>query len=127
MPKEEKWESGQNGQRGLPRRSKGCLAKVRPKGQKGPPQLRCSVAVLRRSVAVLRRSEALCRNIAMLRRGVDTVHTRKFSDFCFRTPRIRTRFFRNPNKLLMGVQIRIKLNEKRTVPHRRGEAEFVFE
>ena len=23
-----------------------------------------------------------------------------------------------------GVQIRIKLNEKRTVPHRRGEAKF---
>ena len=33
--------------------------------------------------------------------------------------------FRDPNKLLMGVQIRMRLSEKRTVPRRLGEAIFV--
>ena len=35
------------------------------------------------------------------------------------------RLFRDPNKLLMGVQIRLKLSEKRIVPRRLGEAIFV--
>ena len=32
------------------------------------------------------------------------------------------RLFRDPNKGLMGVQIRIKLSEKHTIPRRLGEA-----
>ena len=32
------------------------------------------------------------------------------------------RLFKDPNKGLMGVQIRMKLSEKRTVPPRLGEA-----
>ena len=32
------------------------------------------------------------------------------------------RLFRDPTKGLMGVQIRMKLSEKRTVPHPLGEA-----
>ena len=32
------------------------------------------------------------------------------------------RLFRDPNKGLMGVQIRMKLSEKHTIPHRLGEA-----
>ena len=35
------------------------------------------------------------------------------------------RLFRDPNKRLMGVQIRMKVSEKRTVPYRLGEAIFV--
>ena len=33
--------------------------------------------------------------------------------------------FRNPKKQLMGVQIRMRISEKRTVPHRLGEANLV--
>ena len=32
------------------------------------------------------------------------------------------RLFRDPKKRLIGVQIRMRLSEKRTVPHRLGEA-----
>ena len=62
------------------RRNEGCLATTRLKGKKAPPPPRVHYGV------------------ALLRRDVDTVHTRKFSDFCFRTPLIHTRLFRNPNK-----------------------------
>ena len=34
------------------------------------------------------------------------------------------RLFRDPKKRLMGVQIRMRLSEKRTVPRRRGEADI---
>ena len=44
--------------------------------------------------------------------------------FCTVKSRIHTRLFRDPKKLLMGVQIKIELSEKRTVPRRLGE--FVF-
>ena len=44
--------------------------------------------------------------------------------FCTVKSRIRTQLFRDPKKLLMGVQIKIELSEKRTVPRRLGE--FVF-
>ena len=38
--------------------------------------------------------------------------------FCTVKSRIRTRLFRDPKKRLMGVQIKIELSEKRTVPRR---------
>ena len=44
--------------------------------------------------------------------------------FCTVKSRIRIPMFRDPKKLIMGVQIRIELSEKRTVPRRLGE--FVF-
>ena len=45
---------------------------------------------------------------------------------CFRAvkSRICIPMYRDPKKLIMGVQIRIELSEKRTVPRRLGE--FVF-
>ena len=43
--------------------SEGCLSMTRPKGKKGPPRLRYDVA--------------------LLRRGVGTVHREKFFGFCF--------------------------------------------
>ena len=46
----------------------------------------------------------------------------KLAYFCTVKSRIRTRLFRNPKKQLMGVQIGIKLSEKRTVPRRLVEA-----
>ena len=42
-------------------------------------------------------------------------------------PKFVLRQYRNPNKLLMWVQIRIKLSEKRTVPRRLGEASSIME
>ena len=34
------------------------------------------------------------------------------------------RLFRDPKKRLIGVQIRMRLSEKRTIPRRRGEAKL---
>ena len=58
------------------RRNVGCLAAARPRGQNGTPRVR-------HNIAKLRHSEGLRRNVA-------TVHSEQISDFCFRTPRIRT-------------------------------------
>ena len=84
--------------------AKGCLAAARPRAKKATPRVRCSIAVLRRDE--------------------DTVHRGKISDFDSKSLVFVHRLFRNHNKLSMGVQIRMKLSEKRTVPHRRGEANF---
>ena len=51
--------------------------------------------------------------------------------FCTVKSCIPTRLFRDPKKLLLGVQIKIELSEKRTVPRHLGEAslrlgKFVF-
>ena len=78
-----------------------CFTAERPKAKLGPPQLRCSVAVLRR--------------IEALRHDEVTVHRGKNFWILFRKPHIRTPIVKDPNKLLMGVQIRIKLNKKHTV------------
>ena len=76
--KEKNWEK--NGplrrNKGHPRRgvalrcSEGCLAAASPKGQKGSFRLHCSVAML-------------CHSVAVLRRGVDTVHRGKILGFLF--------------------------------------------
>ena len=57
------------------RHSKGSLTAARLEGKKG------------------HHSGSLQHSLATPWRN--TVHMRKFSDFCFRTPRIRTRLFRN--------------------------------
>ena len=48
---------------------------------------------VRRGVAKLHRGEGLRRSVVVLCCGVDIVHNEQFSDFCFRTPRIRTPIF----------------------------------
>ena len=56
--------------------------------------------------------------------GTTASYNLKLAYFCTVKSCIHTRLFRNPKKQLMGVQIEIKLSEKRIVPHRLGE--FVF-
>ena len=68
---------------GCPRRGE---AKV-PK--RAPLRVRYSLAWLRHGEG-LHHGGGLRRNVAVLRRGVDTVHSKKFLYFCFRTPRIST-------------------------------------
>ena len=58
----------------------------------------------------------------LLRRSIDTVHSKRIFGFCYESLIFVHRLFRNPNKLLMGVQIKMKLSEKCTVPCRLGEA-----
>ena len=59
---------------------------------------------------------------ALLRRGVATVHNEKFFwIFVFEHLLFVHRLFRDPNKGLMGVQIRMKLSENRIVPHHLNE------
>ena len=56
--------------------------------------------------------------------GTTTSSSLVLTYFCTVKSRIRVPTFRDPKKLIMGVQIRIELSEKRTVPRRL--AEFVF-
>ena len=60
------------------------------------------------------------------RSGTGTTTSNSFflTYFCTVKSRIRIPMFRDPKKRIMGVQIRIELSEKRTVPRRLGE--FVF-
>ena len=51
----------------------GCLAAARPRGQNSTPRVRHG----------LRRGEGLCRSVAVLRRGVATIHNEKILDCCF--------------------------------------------
>ena len=44
-----------------------------------------------------------------------------FACYAILSPVFVHRLFKDPNKGLMGVQIEIKLSEKRTVPRRRGD------
>ena len=58
--------------------------------------------------------------------GTGTITSRSpvFAYFAPLSPVFIHRLFRNPKKRLMGVQIRMRLSEKRTVPRRQGEAKF---
>ena len=56
--------------------------------------------------------------------GTTTSSNPFFAYFAPLSPVFIPRMFRDPKKLLMGVQIRIELSEKRTVPRLLGE--FVF-
>ena len=57
--------------------------------------------------------------------GTDASNSLDFCTLALLSSIFVHRLFRDPNKLLMGVQIRLKLSEKRTVPRRLGEAIFV--
>ena len=48
-----------------------------------------------------------------------------FACFAPLSPVFVYQLFRDPKKRLMGVQIRMRLSEKRIVPRRRGEAIFI--
>ena len=57
--------------------------------------------------------------------GTDASSSPDFCTLALLSPIFVHQLFRDPNKLLKGVQIRMKLSEKRTVPHRLGEANLV--
>ena len=54
--------------------------------------------------------------------GTTTSSSPVFAYFAPLSPVFVYQLFRDPKKRLMGVQIRMRLSEKRTVPHRLGEA-----
>ena len=60
--------------------------------------------------------------------GTDTTTSSSpvFAYFALLSPVFVYQLFRDPKKLLMGVQIRMRLSEKRTVPRRRGEASMII-
>ena len=78
MAKKQSWKSTHIR---LLRRNVGCLAATRPRGQNGTPQVL-------HGVAKLCRGKGLRHNVAVLHRGVATIHSKQISDFWFLTPRI---------------------------------------
>ena len=57
--------------------------------------------------------------------GTTTSSNPIFAYFAPLSPIFVYQLFRDPKKRLMGVQIRMRLSEKRTVPHRLGDIRLV--
>ena len=72
---------------------------ARPRCQNGTPRVHHGVALLRRNVAAVHREQFF---FFFVSEHLVFIH----------------RLFRDPNKGLMGVQIRMKVSKKRTVPRR---------
>ena len=73
---------------------------MRLRCQNGTPQVR-------QDIAKLCHCEGLRRSVVVLRHGVDTVHSKQFSDFFYEHLIFVHRLFRDPNKGLMGVHKRV--------------------
>ena len=57
--------------------------------------------------------------------GTTTSSSPVFAYFAPLSPIFVYQLFRDPNKRLMGVQIRMRVSEKRTIPRRLSEAIFI--